>query len=86
MEDSRSAAERIRPILQAMERSIEDMRRRRLNSSEKAVGPRRIDPEKPSAEQKEQARRKARPKRPSALIRPFNPASERPEVVRPPTP
>ncbi len=86
MEDSRSAAERIRPILQAMERSIENVRRRRLNASEKAVGPRRVDPERPSAQQKEQAHRKARPKRPSALIRPYNAAADRPEVVRPPTP
>ncbi len=50
-----------------------------------AVGPRRVDPERPSAQQKEQAHRKARPKRPSALIRPYNAAAERPEVVRPPT-
>ncbi|MHC4106732.1 MAG: hypothetical protein ACYSTY_01470 [Planctomycetota bacterium] len=62
MEQSRSAAERIRPILQAMERSIETARRRRLHDSQ---GPSSRGPSEPLERASDQPapRLKARPKR-----------------------
>lgn len=71
MEKSRPAAERIRPFLQAMERSIDLARQRRLHT---APG-RGDEPGQPANEETGQdpeqtdppIRRKARPKRPSHL-------------------
>jgi hypothetical protein len=68
MKTSRSTADRVRPILQAMERSIESARRRRLHKAESAAGPRPVPNEHASGEN-DLPRRKARPKRPSPLIR-----------------
>ena len=62
MEQSRSAAERIRPILQAMERSIETARRRRLNDSRGPVSRGPSEPLKTPSD-KPAPRLKARPKR-----------------------
>ena len=62
MEQSKSAAERIRPILQAMDRSIEAARRRRLHDSQRPTS--RGPSEPPEMASDEPARRlKARPKR-----------------------
>ena len=62
MDQSRSAAERIRPILQAMERSIEMARRQRLHDSQ---GPATRGPSEPleMTSEKPAPRLKARPKR-----------------------
>lgn len=67
MKNSRSTAERVRPILAAMERSIETARRRRLHEVETPPQPR------PSVTEVRESgdhahdlpRRKARPKRPA---------------------
>ena len=67
MKISRSTAERVRPILQAMERSIDTARRRRLHETEApAQAPARARPmavEHPTGMENQIPRRKARPKR-----------------------
>ncbi len=63
MKISRSTAERMRPILQAMERSIETARRRRLNDTDNPVRARPMAIEPPVGNDHEIPRRKARPKR-----------------------
>ncbi len=69
MEQSRSAAERIRPILQAMERSIETARRRRLHDSQQPTshGPSEL---LETASDEPARRLKARPKRTPPFMRP----------------
>jgi len=67
MKTSRSTAERIRPILQAMERSIESARLRRLNKSHDPTATRALEPGQPLSEDGQRPRRKARPKRPSPI-------------------
>jgi len=71
MDNSKPAAERIRPILQAMERSIDAARQRRLHESgEPEVSePVRPDPqtEAPAGDTERAARLKARPKRATPL-------------------
>ncbi len=66
MDKSRPAAERVRPILQAMERSIDAARRRRLGNDEAPEAevdarPTNLDPALPLGDRP--ARLKARPKR-----------------------
>lgn len=67
MDKPRPAAERIRPILQAMERSIDAARRRRLHmtgddgKAEDAVKP--VEPENRPTNGEPAQRLKARPKR-----------------------
>lgn len=71
MKTPRTTAENIRPILQAMERSIESARRRRLNQHEPAtIGTPAIPPREPLVPEAatDAHRRKARPKRPSPLV------------------
>ncbi len=68
MKTSRSTAERIRPILQAMERSIESARLRRLNKSHDPTTTRALESGEPLSEDGQRPRRKARPKRPSAML------------------
>ncbi len=67
MEHSRSAADRVRPVLQAMERSIEAARRRRLDTgsvvTDDARTPAPIERERTFGDHPPLARLKARPKR-----------------------
>lgn len=78
MDKNRPAADRVRPILQAMERSIETARQRRLNCSPVASPPPTITPSEPRPAAailgEGRLRLKARPKRPSVLL---------PDVERP---
>lgn len=78
MEKSRAASERIRPILEAMERSIDLARRKRLHNMHPAEPtPTTIPPashiQQPINEQTDDSqepyyRRKARPMRPSGVL------------------
>ena len=74
MKTSRSTAERIRPILQAMERSIETARRRRLDDTDDQPKPRpvRVDHHHVPNGDTEIPRRKARPKRSIPDVRRFD--------------
>jgi len=75
MKNSRSTVERIRPILEAMERSIDSARRRRLNETDTPVQHRPLtldgdananvngDGSGSGSGDSEMPRRKARPKR-----------------------
>ncbi len=81
MERSRSTAERIRPILQAMERSIESARRRRLHDSGLAAAPITVESPQPVTDPTRPPRQKARPKRPSSLMRPYDATEYRAEAV-----
>lgn len=65
MDQSRSAAERVRPILQAMERSIETARRRRLQESQGFSRPGPVPASPTATPSAPPPRLKARPKRPS---------------------
>ncbi len=71
MDKSRPVAERVRPILNAMERSIDAARRRRLHlddEPEQAVArPAPTPPETPAPCDDDVPRLKARPKRPSSF-------------------
>ena len=82
MKTSRSTAERMRPILEAMERSIDTARRRRLHKTDTPVEPRPMPVDghaNPNANANgdsdgEMPRRKARPKRATPTLRhPGNP-------------
>jgi hypothetical protein len=82
MSNPRSTAERMRPILQAMERSIESARRRRLH--EPAIAP--VARPQPAPEPKERIavqspRQKARPKRAAFPGRPNTSGDYRAEAV-----
>jgi len=71
MDNTKPAAERVRPILQAMERSIDAARQRRLHqtgaeSANDAV-PAPTEGAPPAAEGDRPTRLKARPKRPAPL-------------------
>ncbi len=82
MEKSRETTERIRPILEAMERSIDSARRKRLHATHPASpAPASIPPattqavptnEQPDDSQEPYYRRKARPKRPSGVLGRFD--------------
>ncbi len=81
MKTSRSTAERIRPILQAMERSIETARRRRLHDTDSPVKPQPAAVETPIDDDREVPRRKARPKRATPTMRPYGGSDYRAEAV-----
>ncbi len=81
MKISRSTAERVRPILQAMERSIETARRRRLQDIEAPARARPLAVEPADGHTHEIPRRKARPKRATPIIRDRNGAEYRGEAV-----
>ena len=71
MKSTRSTAENIRPIIQAMERSIESARRRRLHHTDEPPTATRTEHQQQpvsDASSTMPARRKARPKRPSPMI------------------
>ena len=70
MKTPRSTADRIRPILEAMERSIETARRRRLHKADGSPSPRPFTSQDPRLDGNDVPRRKARPKRP--MIRRFD--------------
>lgn len=81
MKTSRSTAERIRPILQAMERSIESARHRRLHESDSPPEPRPA-PVNPQEHRGDTLpRRKARPKRSTPVPRQFDGTEYRAEAV-----
>ena len=63
MKNSRTTAERIRPILQAMERSIDAARQKRLHDVDGPVEPRPLAVDQHAVGDGEIPRRKARPKR-----------------------
>jgi len=63
MKNSRDTAERIRPILQAMERSIDAARQKRLQNVDGPAQPRPMAVDRPLNGDGEIPRRKARPKR-----------------------
>ena len=81
MKTSRSTAERIRPILQAMERSIESARRRRLNESESPPEPRPAPADPLEHDGAALPRRKARPKRSTPPMRQLDGSEYRAEAV-----
>ena len=81
MKTSRSTAERIRPILQAMERSIETARRRRLHDTDRPSAPRPAPPEQRDPGSAENPRRKARPKRATPVLRPYDGSEYRAEIA-----
>ncbi len=79
MDKSRETSEKIRPILEAMERSIDSARRKRLHTAHPASPApttSSISPTRPAAPINEQPvdaqvpyyRQKARPKRPSGVL------------------
>lgn len=81
MDKSRETSEKIRPILEAMERSIDSARRKRLHTAHPASPtPTSIPPTRPAAPINEQSsdteqpyyRQKARPKRPSGVLGRFD--------------
>ena len=71
MKNPRSTAERIRPILEAMERSIDTARRRRLHETDTPVQerPTALDTHANADGDGEMPRRKARPKRATPTLR-----------------
>ena len=69
MKTSRSTAERMRPILEAMERSIDAARRRRLHETDTPVHQRPMAVDRPVNGDDEMPRRKARPKRATPTLR-----------------
>lgn len=70
MDKSRAAAERVRPILQAMERSIDSARRRRLHETPDADPASQAQHPDPTGNGDSAPRTKARPKRPSSFLKP----------------
>lgn len=82
MNNSRSTADRVRPILQAMERSIDQARNRRLHHDDAPMPPRPV-PAPPPVRNNDTnaARRKARPKRATPMMRPFDGSEYRAEIV-----
>lgn len=82
MKSSRSTAERIRPILQAMERSIETARRRRLHDTDTPPAPRPAAVEPPTDDNNSEIpRRKARPKRATPTMPHYEGSDYRAEAV-----
>ncbi len=81
MKTSRSTAERIRPILQAMERSIESARHRRLHETESPPEPRPVPVDAREHPGDALPRRKARPKRSTPVTRQFDGTEYRAEAV-----
>ena len=63
MKNSRTTAERMRPILEAMERSIDAARQKRLHDVDGPVQPRPLAADQHTVGDGEIPRRKARPKR-----------------------
>ena len=72
MKTSRATAERIRPILQAMERSIESARRRRLDVTGSRAGVRSVEAQDQAVCGEDLPRRKARPKRCAAPMQSYD--------------
>ena len=81
MKTSRSTAERMRPILQAMERSIDAARRRRLHESESPPEPRPVPVDPRQQGNDALPRRKARPKRSTPVLRQFDGSEYRAEAI-----
>ena len=77
-DDPRNAADRVRHILQAMERSIATARRRRLNdgqdpqSTEQPATPSAVPNPPESRTDQSSPRLRARPKRPSNIVSNFD--------------
>ncbi len=63
MKNSRTTAERMRPILEAMERSIDAARQKRLHDVDGPAQPRPLAVDQPKVGDGAIPRRKARPKR-----------------------
>ncbi len=63
MKNSRTTAERMRPILEAMERSIDAARQKRLHDADGSVQPRPLAVDQHAVGDSEIPRSKARPKR-----------------------
>ena len=80
MNNPRSTAERMRPILQAMERSIDTARRRRLHDTGNGTVTRPVLPEPRESAADQTPRQKARPKRATPHGRPRD-ADYRAEAV-----
>ena len=72
MKTSRSTADRVRPIIQAMERSIESARRRRMHDTDDQPRPRPVPIEHTTHGDGEIPRRKARPKRTTPELRRYD--------------
>lgn len=81
MKSSRSTAERIRPILQAMERSIDSARRRRLDVAGSSASIRPVASQDPAVYGPDLPRRKARPKRSATPMQSFDAPGYRTEPV-----
>jgi hypothetical protein len=81
MKTSRSTAERIRPILQAMERSIDSARRRRLHEAESPPSTLPPRPDEREGDDEAVPRRKARPKRSTPVTRQYDGTEYRAEAV-----
>ncbi len=69
MKTSRSTAERMRPILEAMERSINAARRRRLHETDTPAQQNPMAVNHHANDDNEMPRRKARPKRATPTLR-----------------
>ena len=69
MKNSRTTAERMRPILEAMERSIDIARRQRLHGTDTPVQQRPMAADRHGNGDDEMPRRKARPKRATPTLR-----------------
>ena len=69
MKNPRATAERMRPILEAMERSIDTARRRRLHETDTPVQERPMAIDTHANGDGEMPRRKARPKRATPTLR-----------------
>ena len=81
MKISRSTADRVRPILQAMERSIESARRRRMQDTEAPARSKPMAVEHADGNTHEIPRRRARPKRATPISSSPNGAEHRAEAV-----
>ena len=69
MKNSRTTVERMRPVLQAMERSIDAARQKRLHDVDGPVQPRPLAVDQHTVGDGEIPRRKARPKRATPQLR-----------------
>ena len=82
MKNSRTTVERMRPVLQAMERSIDAARQKRLQGADGPAQPRPLAVDQHTVGDGEIPRRKARPKRATPqLLHPGSGSEYRAEAI-----